>query len=136
MSISECKILLMNGGSVCYAKSKKPAFAQSYTGASCMKTERQARKLINCTTKQPFGKRTTFYYALPPGKAGNGFIVELTRLINLFNVKTHLERHAISLSLIFDMFDDTKATHELQSKRNSMQQIFKKPPCSMERSRH
>ena len=40
-------------------------------------------------------------FLLPRGKAGNNFIIELTRLLNLFNMRTHLEKHAISLAILF-----------------------------------
>ena len=58
-------------------------------------------------------------FLLPRGKAGNDFIIELTRLLNLFNMNTHLEKHAISLSIIFITLMTQKPSPKSKAKDNA-----------------
>ena len=58
-------------------------------------------------------------FLLPRGKSGCDFIAELTRLLNLFNQKTHLEQHAISLAIIFISVMTQKPSRNSKAKENS-----------------
>ena len=58
-------------------------------------------------------------FLLPRGKVGKDFIDELTRLLNHFNLKTHLQKHAISLALIFITIMTQKPSRNSRAKDNS-----------------
>ena len=59
------------------------------------------------------------HFLLPRGKAGSEFIGELTRLLNHFNMKTHLEKHAISLALPFINLMVQKPSRTSKAKENN-----------------
>lgn len=58
------------------------------------------------------------YFLIPRGKEGNEFVIELTRLLNLFNYKTTFAQHAISLSLIFIALVTQKPSRNSKAKLN------------------
>ena len=57
-------------------------------------------------------------FLIPRGKEGNEFIIEFTRLLNLFNYKTAFAQHAISLALIFVALVTQKPSRNSKSKIN------------------
>ena len=58
-------------------------------------------------------------FLVPRGKVGNEFLIEFTRLLNLFNYKTSFEQHAISLALIFVALVTQKPSRNSKAKTNS-----------------
>ena len=58
-------------------------------------------------------------FLIPRGKAGNEFVQELTRLLNLFNYKTKFEQHSISMAIIFTTIMSQKPSKNSKAKNNS-----------------
>ena len=77
---------------------------------------------ISATIDEIFGEISSWHknaFLIPRGRVGNEFLIEFTRLLNLFNYKTSFEQHAISLSLIFVTLVTQKPSRNSKAKTNS-----------------
>ena len=58
-------------------------------------------------------------FLIPRGKAGNEFVQEMTRILNLFNMKTEYEERGISLAIIFTTLLTQKPSQNSRAKKNA-----------------